>query len=613
MFERRRNRHFVLVSRACVVVLVCVSQLAATHIAHAGEWTDAHRAFTEERYDDAARHLVAFLETGTKDPALLRKTAWMAQHMGDLDLLQRVREAAETLEQAASVPERDLALGFAYLGLAETHLKNGTGGSSVAFLFTDAVDRAKRATDAGERHHPLSLYLHARALYAQGDLDGALSVLDGKTKGDDDGYIALAAQHGTYLYGKGSKDARGEGRALLEQALERLAYAFGRFTSFAQLPPSLMREARMARAWSAHWLGDLDEARAFYLEAHRLGGNTAHLARRGLMSLYANDTAALTAALLAAANASPKDLSALDALADVYVRAKDHGSALKIAQRRIAADERDPAGWTLAGTVLHSMRQWGEARKHYVRALELDSGHLPAAGGLERVAQALVPSEFERGLAIYQELLRLRPKDPYARNNLGFILREVVSPHTNFEEGGIQRLKPEAPARVRELLFLCRDVYAEATALIPEADDESRDLYESWNLAGIVNDYGLMIHYFADIQDAEEAERVYQRVLRMTEDSFKDTYSPNLQRLYRFVLPNRDLTWYRTARRCKDAVLMESRDAEGRLRLVPDERKRAAAARDERGLRARIVRELREDAEADGDSWPPRGANGNGR
>jgi len=122
-----------------------------------------------------------------------------------------------------------------------------------------------------------------------------------------------------------------------------------------------------------------------------------------------------------------------------------------------------------------------------------------------------------------------------------------------------------------------------------------------------------MIHYFADIQDAQEAERIYQRVLRMTEDSFKDTYSPNLQRLYRFGLPGRDLVWYRTARRCKDAVLMETRGADGRLKLVPDERKRAAAARDERSLRARIVRELRRDAEADGSVWPPQGVDGNGR
>ena len=149
--------------------------------------------------------------------------------------------------------------------------------------------------------------------------------------------------------------------------------------------------------------------------------------------------------------------------------------------------------------------------------------------------------------------------------------------------------------RIRELLVRCRDAYASAVALIPEDEDESRELLESWNLAGVVNDYGLMLHYFADIQDGPRAEAQYLRALRMTDQGFKDTYVPNLRRLYATVLANRELAMFRVAREAQYAILREAADAQGRLVLVPDEAKRDVAAQDTQVLRERLQAELAEE------------------
>jgi tetratricopeptide (TPR) repeat protein len=323
------------------------------------------------------------------------------------------------------------------------------------------------------------------------------------------------------------------------------------------------------------------------------------MALRGLDSLFTGRPERLVDALETLEARTPGDVAVLDALVAAHRAAGQVEASILALQRRTALDERDPAAWLLGSRLFLGLGQWLEAEKHALRALELAPDSDEAAGALEQVALALIRQDFERGLGVYEELLRLRPKDPYARNNLGFVLRETVTPYTDFGEGQVQTLKPDAPPRVRELLVRCAEVYREAAALIPSEEDESRDATASWNLAGIVNDYGLIVHYFADVRDLAAAEAAYQRALRMTDHAFKDTYAPNLERLYGQLLPGRELAWYRAAVKARDAVLKEEPDGQGGVRLVPDEAKRAAAAEDARRLRQAIREELDADAEGD--------------
>ncbi|MFM8979443.1 MAG: hypothetical protein ACKOSS_03145, partial [Planctomycetia bacterium] len=228
--------------------------------------------------------------------------------------------------------------------------------------------------------------------------------------------------------------------------------------------------------------------------------------------------------------------------------------------------------------------------------------------GLERVAAAWMKADVERGVALYEGIFALLPADPFVRNNLGFLLREAVTPYTTQEPNGVQHLRPDAPWRVRGWLERSVAAYGEAVRLLPAADDKDRDEAEAWDVAGIVNDLGLMLHYFADVQDLPRAEALYWRALRMTAFAFKDTYAPNLQRLYGTLLRDREWSWYLAARSARDAILLETGEldrATGKPVLAPDSAKREAASRDLEALRARLVRTLQEDAESDGLPFPP--------
>ena len=238
------------------------------------------------------------------------------------------------------------------------------------------------------------------------------------------------------------------------------------------------------------------------------------------------------------------------------------------------------------------MQQWHEARAHYERAYKADPSSNNALRSLELLARDMVPSAPERAVEIYESLLRRRPRDIYLRNNLGFTLRDMVTPHTRMLRGGRQVIRPDAPKSAHDNLRRCVEVYREAVALIDPSLDGERELEVDWDYAGIINDCALMLHYFVDVEAPLEAEALYHRALRMSEFGFKDTYSPNLQRLYRFVLKDRTYTWWKTAKVARDSILMEQRNAQGTLELVPDERKRAAATRDEAALRKQLLDEL---------------------
>ena len=155
------------------------------------------------------------------------------------------------------------------------------------------------------------------------------------------------------------------------------------------------------------------------------------------------------------------------------------------------------------------------------------------------------------------------------------------------------------------------EVYRHAVSLVPEDLDEKTEK-EIWVLAGIVNDCGLMLHYFEDVQEPYAAERLYLRALEMSDYAYMDAYHPNLRRLYAFVLPHRGWAWYRAAREARWAQKMEQRTPDGSIELVADEARREIAAEDARRLRARLARALAEGAEEDGDPWPPEEPSGEG-
>lgn len=325
---------------------------------------------------------------------------------------------------------------------------------------------------------------------------------------------------------------------------------------------------------------------------------------RGLQSLATGRPELLVASLDEILTENPGDARALDALAEAQLGI-DATQALLTLQRRIDLDEKDPAGWMLGARLFASMKQWREARRHAIRAVELAPTAKDAPGLLQQIAHTIRAEEPERAVAIYEELLGLKAEDPLIWNNYGFLLREIVSPHTDVDpRTGVQTLKDDAPPRARTLLERCVSVYRRAVSLVP-ADVDALTDSEAWVLAGVVNDCGLMLHYFEDVQDPHAAERLYLRALEMTDYGYMDAYHPNLRRLYAFVLPKRDWAWYLAAREARWAQLREQRRPDGTFELVADEAKREIAAEDAQKLRVRLAEALAEGAEEDGDPWPP--------
>ncbi len=586
-------------TRAIRLLLLAVALALPASAAFADDVADARAAFDAGHADAARAALLDWLLAEPTDPTALLDAAHLARDLDDLDLLERVQGRAEISAEETPDPRLDLALAVADEAIASGRLARGMQGQLLAQLFSDAETKAKAVLDDPALGAEARVLL-ARTRRAVGDLDGALAALEG-------GDLAPEARawRGRLHYERSvarEVDAQGRpteaGRAELQAALDDLAAAGD------ELGPKDRFQARITAAWAAHRLGDLDRAEGAYVSAWLLDPASPY-PLRGLESLEQGRPARLVAALERVLEARPHDTGALDALVFAEVGAKDGTAALLALERRIALDEKDPAGWLLGGRVFLALEQWEEARKHVRRALDLDPTSAQATALFEELARTVMARDRERGIAFYEEILRLRPGDPYVRNNYGFLLREIVSPFTAMGEDGLQTLVPGAPPRIRELLVRCRDVYAEAVAAIPESRDRDLDERTAWSLAGVINDYGLIVHYFVDVQDPLEAERQYLRALRMTDYAFKDTYVPNLRRLYTKVLPDRDLARYRVARQVRDAVLAEVPRADGGFDLVPDEEKRAVAEKDVEEVRARLYRTLEEGADEDGAPWPP--------
>lgn len=584
------------------MLVVCVVAGAAGP-ASADDLDRASTAWAAGRVDEAAGALLDYWLTDPTDPARVLEAVRLAEALDDADLLERAQGQLEGLLRDSEDPRLQYALGRSSLAIARNRMARGDTGSSLAFLLADAKELGLGLLEV-PGWYAVGTAMAADAMWSQGDLTGALALLDGVEAGDDD--APLAALRGRLLYERAVSEGLGTDGRPTDAGREDLGAAVtwserARTHEVRPLADADRGAAALVSAWAKHRLGDVKGAARAYLDAHVVTPRSP-LPLRGLQSLYTGREAALADLLQSHLADHPDDTAAWDLMIPTRRTAGDLAGALQALQRRLDVAPADPAGWTHGGRLFQDLEQWREAGKHYRQALELDGTHAPAAAGLEQVARAVWTTDMERGLEIYEGLLALRPADPYARNNLGFLLREAVTPWTTMSEGQIQHLKPDAPPHIRELLDRSVSVYREAVERIPDRDTMTE--LEAWSYAGIVNDYGLMLHYFADVQDPLEAERQYLRALAMTDHSFADTFIPNMRRLYATVLPNREWTWYRLAREARYTILRLV-PVEGLAVLEPDEDKRRLAAQDEHALRLRLARELARDADEAGEPWPP--------
>ncbi|MGE0192983.1 MAG: tetratricopeptide repeat protein [Planctomycetota bacterium] len=595
----------------CLALAIACLALAVGAEAAPPTLEAAREAVRRDDIDTVETVLVDLVVDGRPDHPTLLEAAYLAQEIEAPTATSKVRDLSTALtEQADPPPAARVARGYAALATAIWYWRQKMQGSSIPLLFNEALSAGRvRSGDAAT--DDLAALLEARTHAAQGSHDEALAVLAARrAEGATSSWTPLLALSEARLaYDRGAAVAPGADGRPTAEAQADFEQAVALFAAHADaLPRLVMRPAKRTelatrRAWALHRLGRVDEAAEAYRRVYALGGEARALAVRGLASLftYEPDRYRTTLAELGRGAGGQGDV-ALEALTDAWLAENRLGSALEAAEARRALAPDDPAGWRLVAKVFEAMDQPEEAIRHLEEALRRDPNDRAAVIRFDAVARSVVEDDPERTIAWYERLVAVCPDDPFLWNNLGFLLREQVSPHTVLGEGGQQKLTAEAPDRVHAQLLRCVEAYERAVALVDPAEDGLREIEQDWNLATVVNDLGLMLHYFVDVQDGPRAEALYLRALAMTEDGYKDSYVPNLQRLYRDILTGHELAWYRAAVRAAEGLLQEVPRDDGGFDLVPDDVKRAVAAADAKRLRARILQELgapTPDADAD--------------
>jgi cytochrome c peroxidase len=415
------------------------------------------------------------------------------------------------------------------------------------------------------------------------EAEGILTALHALREGRDPD--ALAARAGVRyraavaLAREAGPPPPAEARALFLGAAEDSRAAAG-------LRPLGFEEALLL-ARSLHWLGEKAAAREAYLAAIPLSP-ASRAALTGMANLLRGPE--WTAALEEGLRRSPDHPQALYFAGFDRMERKDLDGAERAFLRLAGVAPRDAMARVFLGRIARERGDRGRAFDLWIEALRLDPACGEAAADADGALRALPVEGWGDVEALHAGAVRLAGAlgDPYmrvtVRNNAAFRIREAVSSFTSRGRGRMQWLVPGAPPEALAWMRRCAGLYEAAVADVPPEEAwDALPFATRWVYAGVLNDAGLMRHYFAEVQDLDAAERLYLAAFRITDGAYMDAYFYNLQFLYGFERPGNERRWYRLAVAAKDAILREDPSAEGGF--APDERKRAAAERDAERLR----------------------------
>ena len=347
-------------------------------------------------------------------------------------------------------------------------------------------------------------------------------------------------------------------------------------------------------AHARHLLGDVPAAQRAYERALLGDEATGDLAWRGLESLLGHDDAKLLPLSAELVARHPARGAVVRGRADVVERVSGRAGWVVLLEARDLLATSPRTMLALARRLRTADDRHDEALALERRALAAAAGDLVVLDGVEglwRQHRPLAsPADVNTLVADADALLAAVATDPARalsyRNDLAFRLRDVVAAFAWRGEGRTQGLAVGAPVAARAWLDRVVRWYDEAVATIP-ADAASLPFAQRWVLAGVLNDAGLMRHYWLDVRDLDRAQALYLRAFDLTDGAYVDTYHYNLQYLFGLERPGQEALWFALARRAAQAVLKEGPDGG----FVPDDGKRAAARRDadalERVLEAR--------------------------
>ncbi len=312
----------------------------------------------------------------------------------------------------------------------------------------------------------------------------------------------------------------------------------------------------MQFAYASAWLSDRAGALEGYRNALALDEENS-LPFRGIEQLLQAEPQALYAELKSIVDKHPKHPQALYYLAFNRHSAKEHRDAVALFERYVEVAQAPAAGWYWLGKAAEALGDEVKASNAFVKALEGDPDHVFAAWELDlRIQRTNImararqsPSEAQKVIRQYDELLKLAPRNATIRNNLAFTLREAYGAH--------QGKKAWEP-----VLLASTKYYVEASDILGEwtqAKETTLTWAQRYAQAQIISDTGLMFQFYEQTRDFDKAMDYYDRALEYTEDGYRDAFN-NYTQILATLERWDDL--YELAKACSTAIKTEAGQAD---------------------------------------------------
>ena len=502
-------------------VVLLFASLAAP--AWAGSIEDGNKALDAKAWEKAADHFRKALE---KDAANADAAIGLARAAIGGTLTEAYFEAEEVLHAAiARNPKRRdtrRALGDVFLASAKNKV---TDPKSMEFTFKDAKATFEKLVEEDKKDEAAAVGL-AQALYNLAAFDEAIGVLDAFTsKSKSDG--SALYWKGQILYTKAVDAYRASGQ-LDETVKGDFRKAQGAYLAATQADPKAF-DAWMQLGYAGQYLGETDEAQKAYEKAMDLAPQSL-APLRGIEALYYYRAKDYPAALVALQKAHPDNVPVHFFLGFQALQAKKYDEAVKSLTAFEKKAKEPGMVWAILAQAYAGKGDEDKAARLFDKALEHNPNDTVAADAIDQRLRkkflGKVMSSPKAALEMaqaYESLFEKAPNNVWVRNNLAFVLREAVTKH-------------QGNAKWKPVLDACVKVYEDATQLSEQHLGGGREANTAYptrhSYAGVINDTGLMFHYYPSIRDIEKAEDFYLRALELTEDGYQDAFT-NLEKIYR--------------------------------------------------------------------------------
>jgi cytochrome c-type biogenesis protein CcmH/NrfG len=551
--------------RTSLLPLACVAFLAAT--AAAGPLETGRTALAEKRWADAA---TAFDEALKATPGSKEALMGLTTAVAEGKLVDRYQPTQTALLAAlkASPDDRDVRLSLAKLFSARAEQDNR--------FHADVEEQYRRLLKADPADED-AVVGTAQMYFARADHKRGLELLEGFLATKPTSARALRWK-GEILYDQGVLAFRDAGK-LDERSKGFFEGARAAFAASAGADPTSF-DAWLKRGYAAQYLGlepgaaaRTEEAGTSYEKALELDPES-NLPLLGLFAVFGHSWKDKVEKLVAAHKDAPR-------LQYWYADALHKNGKTKEAEaavrRYLSLTKGNRAeGNALLAQVLIAKGDDAGAMKAFEDALK-ENPDLPAAlealdlRGRDAVTQAgSDPAKLKAAVAQYRAFLAKAPRYVFGRNNLGFMLRDAFGPEGT-KSGG---------SRPRWILDESVKAYEEAVALIPEWQDDFRGTYPfalRYAYANVLNDTGLMYHYYPEVEDLAKAEKYYRAAQDWSQHGYWDAYT-NLMKI--LVAKERWADAVEYSEACAEGLKDESGQ--------PNESQRATAAGKAEELRKRL-------------------------